>query len=71
LTLIKDLVRETLSWETVMTRFVVTKTGDDGEDEGEEGEKKEATAIVKQNVVDKQTVVDYSFRGSFSRPAPK
>jgi hypothetical protein len=61
------LVDETLSWDIVKTRYIVVKTGAEGDDEAavEEGG-------VAKEVVDTTSPVllHYTSRGSFSRPNP-
>ncbi|KAJ1434028.1 glycyl tRNA synthetase [Ochromonadaceae sp. CCMP2298] len=59
LQLVQALVAETLSWQTVMTRFVVVNGGEEDE-EGAKGDKAAAVANV--------TTVDRCTRASFSRP---
>jgi glycyl-tRNA synthetase len=68
--LIQQLVAETLSWETVMSRWPVVKTG--GEDEGDEdeGATAAASASAAADQSNSQVVLERSFRGKFSRPNP-
>lgn len=65
-TLILQLVKETITWETVMSRFRVVSTGDD-EEVDEDGA---ATAGKPSAVSLAPVVVEYSTRASFSRPNP-
>ena len=94
LSLLQQLVHETLSWETVMKKYVVVCTGDveELEEEGAAGASASAgtenkafaasadpslsassTASVKTQVSDVPVVpvvIQYTTRGSFSRPNP-
>ncbi len=65
---VSRLIDESLSWETVMKKFIVVNAGGDDADEDEEdAKKKDATKAAALAVVT-PTVVEYSARGSFSRP---
>jgi glycyl-tRNA synthetase len=68
LSLIDALVRETLTWETVMQRFVVVSTGGEAEEADEGGAA--AAAGPASAVSASPVVVEYTTRGSFSRPNP-
>jgi len=68
LPLMTQLVKETMAWETVMQRYVVVKTGAEG-DEGEEGASKTASAATATSAEAAATVVEYTTRASFSRPS--
>ena len=60
LALIRDLVSEKLSWATVLQRFVVVSAVAD----------EESVEATSSTVSTAPTVVQYSTRGSFSRPNP-
>lgn len=66
LPLIQQLVAETLSWATVMTRYPVVKAGGEDEEDDEEGAEAAATVSNAASPV----VLETSFRGRFSRPNP-
>jgi glycyl-tRNA synthetase len=73
--LVVQLVEETLSWETVMTRFRVVTTGEDeadGEGEEEAGSSTGAAAAAAKASQSKAgpVVVEHASRGTFSRPNP-
>jgi glycyl-tRNA synthetase len=73
LPLIKQLVEEVITWDVVMTRFRVVTTADEaavaeGEDEGTSKSKDKALVVAVP--VKKVTTVQYSTRGTFTRPAP-
>lgn len=63
--LVSQLVGETINWEKVISKFMVVKTGD--EDSDDEGAKDSATTV-ERKASNTPTVVEYSFRGAFSRP---
>ena len=72
--LVLQLVAETITWSTVMTRYRVVSTGlEDDEEEEEEGAKEgEGKLVEKVAAVSTAcpVVVQYSTRGTFSRPNP-
>jgi glycyl-tRNA synthetase len=68
---VSRLIQETLSWETVMKKYVVVNAGGEDAEEGEESkgdEAKAAAAKAKASAVSTPTVIEYTARGSFSRP---
>jgi glycyl-tRNA synthetase len=84
-TILPQLVAETLSWETVMKRFVVVNTGNEVDDEEEtnnnnkeesqsnnnnNNQKEAAVADASSNNSNNNvaTTVQFTARGSFSRP---
>ena len=70
LALMQQLVAETTSWDTVMTRYPVVKAGgEDDDDEGEGAEEKGAAAAANANA-SSPVILETSFRGRFSRPNP-
>ena len=66
LELILQLVGEAVSWSTVMERYVVVKAG--GFDGGCEEDPQQPQSSPAESAA--ATVVQYSSRGSFSRPNP-
>eukprot|EP00981_Chlorochromonas_danica_P002462 scaffold473_cov159-Ochromonas_danica.AAC.15 len=66
---LQQLVEETVSWETIMQRFLVVKTGgEEEEDEEEDGEGKSSSKEKVAVSSNKPVVVEYTTRGAFSRP---
>ena len=76
LSLLQQLVRETLSWSEVMARHVVVNAGGAGADDADEeggaaaGKTETAASSVAVTAAAAPVVVEYSTRGSFSRPNP-
>jgi hypothetical protein len=66
LALVQQLVGEKTSWEAVKQRYVVVSSPEEAE--GEEGANPKATAHAAAPA--QPVVVEYSTRGSFSRPNP-
>lgn len=73
LPLMQQLVTESITWESVMSRFVVVKTASDAAAEAADVEDGAATTTAAVSPVvstTAATVVENNTRGSFSRPNP-
>jgi glycyl-tRNA synthetase len=71
--LLQQLVAETLSFDTVMSRWPVVKLGGADEDEEEEGAAAEGSASTSASAPaasEQPVVLETTFRGKFSRPNP-
>lgn len=67
--LLKSLVSEKVDWDSVMRRFMVVNTGGSAGDEEDAGDMSSTISnATTSNLA--PTVVQYSTRGSFSRPNP-
>eukprot|EP01034_Spumella_vulgaris_P024438 gene24438-30784_t len=64
--LLTQLVDESLSWNVVKTRYIVVKTGAEGEEEATE----EGSAAKEVIDTTSPVLLHYTSRGSFSRPNP-
>ncbi len=65
--LIRNLVAQTITWETAMKRFTVINSGGDAADDEQEG-KQETKQESKPAAAQAPVVVERFTRGSFSRP---
>lgn len=66
LALMQQLVGEKISWAAVCQRFVVVSSPEEGE--GEDGAKSSNTNSAAAPASASPVVVEYTTRGSFSRP---
>jgi hypothetical protein len=70
-TLLEQLVTERLQWADVMSRFVVVNVGGDAAlDEAEDAAASSQTESASKVNTTSPVIIDYTPRGSFSRPNP-
>lgn len=67
--LLAQLVDETLSWSTVLTRHVVVKTGAEGDEDTPAAAEGSASATTEVNTTS-PVILQYTSRGCFSVPNP-
>lgn len=70
LSLIQELVAESITWAQVMSKFIVVNAGGEEEEEGEESEGVKDSSAAPATAALALTVIESSFRGAFSRPNP-
>eukprot|EP01038_Epipyxis_sp_PR26KG_P012116 gene12116-16222_t len=68
--LLVDLVEERITWDSITSRFTIVTTAQDEDDAEDDSNAKKDAKEAKKSVVlpVASTVVEYSTRGSFSRP---